>query len=114
MKNKICLALIIIISFTSACRKIPEVHLSTQKEINALKLDVSLNSDYIKETITGIIEDSVINLVIPQIVDAKHLVATFDYNGKSVKVDGVIQKSGVTANDFMQPLIYSVTAEDGK
>lgn len=114
MKNKVYLAFIVIISVISACRKNPEaLPLSPAKEITTFQLDANLNPDFLKETITGTIEDSVISLVIPQTVDVRNLVATFDYNGKSVKVDGVLQKSGETVNDFTQPLTYLVTAEDG-
>jgi sugar lactone lactonase YvrE len=41
------------------------------------------------------------------------LIATFDFTGASVTVDGVAQESGVTANDFTQALAYTVTPASG-
>lgn len=43
----------------------------------------------------------------------KSLVAIFEYNGKSVTVNGVEQESGITPNDYSQPLVFTVEAEDG-
>ncbi len=46
--------------------------------------------------------------------DLTNLVSTFTLSdGASVKVGGVTQQSGTTANDFTNPVTYSVTAEDG-
>ncbi|MBP7736460.1 MAG: hypothetical protein KA369_10850 [Spirochaetes bacterium] len=41
------------------------------------------------------------------------LVATFATSGASVTVGGVAQVSGVTSNDFTNPVTYRVTAADG-
>lgn len=41
------------------------------------------------------------------------LKAYFEYTGESIKVNGVDQISGVTANDFTNPVTYTITAEDG-
>ena len=41
------------------------------------------------------------------------LVATFTTTGTKVTVNGVVQTSGKTANDFTTPVAYVVTAEDG-
>ena len=41
------------------------------------------------------------------------LVATFATTGSTVKVGAVVQTSGVTANDFTNPVAYVVTAADG-
>ena len=40
------------------------------------------------------------------------LIATFDHTGKSIQVGGKQQVSGVTANNFSQPVVYTVIAED--
>jgi hypothetical protein len=40
------------------------------------------------------------------------LVATFTTTGSSVKVGSTVQTSGVTANNFTSPVIYTVTAAD--
>jgi hypothetical protein len=41
------------------------------------------------------------------------MVATFATTGASVTVGGVVQQSGVTSNDFKNPVTYRVTAADG-
>jgi hypothetical protein len=41
------------------------------------------------------------------------MVATFATSGASVTVGGVTQTSGVTSNDFKNPVTYRVTAADG-
>ncbi|KAB2869478.1 MAG: DUF5018 domain-containing protein, partial [Bacteroidales bacterium] len=42
------------------------------------------------------------------------LVATYTLSpAATAKVNGVAQQSGVTANDFTNPVVYNVTAEDG-
>jgi hypothetical protein len=45
--------------------------------------------------------------------DVTALVATFTTTGVSVTVNGVPQQSGVTANDFTQPVTYRVTSDTG-
>jgi hypothetical protein len=46
--------------------------------------------------------------------DVTSLVAAFTLSsGASTKVGGVSQVSGTTANDFTEPVVYIVTAEDG-
>jgi len=51
---------------------------------------------------------------VPYSTDITNLVATFTLSaGATAKVGGVVQESGVTANDFTNPVVYTVTAEDG-
>lgn len=51
---------------------------------------------------------------LPYGTDVTALVAVFEAVPKStVTVNGVAQESGVTPNDFTQPVTYKVTAEDG-
>jgi hypothetical protein len=46
--------------------------------------------------------------------DLTDLVATFTLSeGATVSVDGVSQTSGITSNDFTNPVTYTVTAQDG-
>lgn len=46
-------------------------------------------------------------------IDIDQIVATFTTTGKQVFVDGILQESGVTVNDFTNDVIYTVVAEDG-
>lgn len=64
---------------------------------------------------TGIIDDTArtIEVTVPFDTDVSALVATFATAGGSVTVDGLLQTSGTTANDFAAPVAYEVTATDG-
>ena len=53
-----------------------------------------------------------ITLTVPYNTPVAGLVATFDTTGNSVTVDGVAQVSGVTPNNFTNPVHYLVTAAD--
>ena len=53
-----------------------------------------------------------IDLIVPSGTDVTHLVATFTTTGASVKVGSTTQVSGTTANDFTNPVTYTVKAAD--
>lgn len=65
--------------------------------------------------VKGVIDEDhhTIMAILPSGTDLTALVATFTTDGASVTVRGTPQASGVTANDFTMPLIYTVTARDG-
>ena len=54
-----------------------------------------------------------IDVIVPAGTDLSALIATFVTSGASVAAFGAPQVSGVTANDFAFPLLYTVTARDG-
>lgn len=54
-----------------------------------------------------------ITVLIPYSASFDGLIATFTYSGASVKIGDVEQISDVTKNDFNEPVVYSVIAEDG-
>jgi hypothetical protein len=51
-------------------------------------------------------------LVLPRTV-ISNLIPTFSISGATVKVGSTVQISGVTAQDFTNPVVYVVFAEDG-
>jgi hypothetical protein len=65
--------------------------------------------------VTGIIKEKThgIGLNLRYGTPVTALVATFTTSGASVKVGGVTQVSGTTANDFTRPVTYTVVAPDG-
>ncbi len=66
------------------------------------------------ESIGAIDESSrAIAVTVPGGTDVTALVATFTTTGSSVWVGSVVQESGVTANDFSNPVIYTVKALNG-
>ncbi|MEA3448383.1 MAG: T9SS type A sorting domain-containing protein, partial [Bacteroidota bacterium] len=55
-----------------------------------------------------------ISLNVPTDTDVTALVATFTLSdGATAEIGGVVQESGVTPNDFTDPVTYTVIAEDG-
>ncbi|HKK63201.1 MAG TPA: hypothetical protein VJ951_11585 [Bacteroidales bacterium] len=64
---------------------------------------------------TIILKDSLlIRIIIPFGIRINNLVAEFSVSESAqVKVDGVVQKSGVTPNNFLRDINYTIEAEDG-
>ncbi len=62
--------------------------------------------------VAGVINGTAITVSLPQGTVGTNFVATFTTTGTKVSVNGVDQVSGVTSNDFSQPVTYTVTAED--
>jgi hypothetical protein len=58
-------------------------------------------------------ESKTVRVSVPHGTDVSSLVAVFETTGARVIVDDTEQASGVTINDFTEPLTYLVTAEDG-
>ncbi len=79
--------------------------LSSTKAITAFSLD----------GVSGTIDETgkTISVFMPKDTDVTALVATFTTTGSSVKVGSALQVSGTTANDFTDPVDYTVTAADG-
>lgn len=59
------------------------------------------------------IEGNEITLTVPYGSDVSHVIATFVATTDSITVDGLLQISGETANDFSLPVIYTLHAIDG-
>jgi photosystem II stability/assembly factor-like uncharacterized protein len=65
-------------------------------------------------TASGVVNGNTISLQVPAGTDVKKLLASFTASpGAIVKVAGVVQQSGLTFNDFTNPVTYTVVAEDG-
>ena len=70
---------------------------------------------FVEPPVTGLIDEfrHTISAVVPQGTDISSLVAVFTTTGVRVAVDDTEQQSGVTINDFTEPVTYTVTAQDG-
>ena len=76
--------------------------------------DGDKNAKALGKTIVGEIKGAEIGVPVPQLADITELVATFTTGaGNKVTVNGVEQVSGVTVNDFSNPVDYTVTNLDG-
>jgi hypothetical protein len=67
---------------------------------------------FVSPAVTGVISGTNIAVTVPLGTNVTALVATFTSTGSSVKVGTTVQTSGTTANDFTNPVIYTVTAAD--
>lgn len=88
------------------------IHLDDEKELISFQFEQEFNSS-LSETVVGVIHGSTIRLTIPDVIDTKSLIATFEYEGEAIYVNDELQESGITQNDFSKPIIYEVHAENG-
>ncbi|MBN2659509.1 MAG: hypothetical protein JXR86_20800 [Spirochaetales bacterium] len=81
------------------------VTLSDSREITAF--------GFTDPAVTGIINGSNIEVIVPYRTDVRGLTAVFSATGMSVRIGETEQVSGTTANDFTGPVAYTVIAVDG-
>ena len=112
MQNKTLGILMIILLLFSACKD-EETPLSSTKQLLNFSILKSDNQGKVANDVEASIQGSVITLPLDKYDDLKSLIAVFEYNGKSITINGVEQESGVTSNDYSQPLVFTVEAEDG-
>ncbi|NOZ46889.1 MAG: hypothetical protein GXO79_08910, partial [Chlorobi bacterium] len=65
---------------------------------------------------TGIInsDNHTVSIIVESGTDISNLIAIFESSANStVKINDVVQVSGATANNFTNPVIYTIVAEDG-
>ena len=112
MLNNTLGILVTILLLFSACKD-EEPSISSTKELLNFSILKSDNQGKVVNDVEASIQGSVITLPLDKYDDLKSLIAVFEYNGKSITIDGVEQESGVTSNDYSQPLVFTVEAEDG-
>ena len=112
MQNNTLGILVTILLLFSACKD-EEPPISSTKELLNFSILKSDNQGKVANDVEASIQGSVITLPLDKYDDLKSLIAVFEYNGKSITINGVEQESGVTSNDYSQPLVFTVEAEDG-
>ena len=112
MLNNTLGILVTILLLFSACKD-EEPPISSTKELPNFSILKSDNQGKVANDVEASIQGSVITLPLDKYDDLKSLIAVFEYNGKSITINGVEQESGVTSNDYSQPLVFTVEAEDG-
>jgi hypothetical protein len=83
---------------------------SAEKEITAFSFPASstgLSVDY-----KGVISGTDISVLVPYGIGVTSLIASFSTTGSFVKVGTAIQTSGVSANNFSNPVTFTVTGAD--
>jgi hypothetical protein len=88
------------------------VALNPAKDITAYSF-LSINNGGLGANVTATINGAAIAATVPFNTDVTALVATFTTTGATVAVRSAPQVSGITPNDFTNPVAYTVTAADG-
>ena len=106
--------LFILTAFTG-CDNSASAAKSTEKSITSFSFTQALNSNLSAAEVDGVIDESGKTISVQVNGNAlPNLIATFSMSaGAKVEVAGVPQESGVTSNNFSNPVTYTVTAEDG-
>lgn len=107
------LGILVTILLLFSAYKDEEPPISSTKELLNFSILKSDNQGKVANDVEASIQGSVITLPLDKYDDLKSLIAVFEYNGKSITINGVEQESGVTSNDYSQPLVFTVEAEDG-
>lgn len=114
LKSKIALSLVLLLFIFSGCTKNEDEKVAGPKPVITNFSFLKTNNPSLSENIQLVIKDNQFSGKLPYSADVKNLVATFDYVGAFVKVNGVEQKSNTTRNDFTDIVIYSVTGQNGE
>jgi hypothetical protein len=112
--NLLCLLLFLII--TTACKKEKKAVVTPVAVPDiSFYLKTANNLSNLHENVKAVVQDNKISALLPSFQDERSaLVATFTIpQAATLKINGVLQESGVTVNDFTNPLIYTLTKSDG-
>ncbi|MEE1945697.1 hypothetical protein VRU48_11315 [Pedobacter sp. KR3-3] len=104
------LLLFAIVGLAGACKKDPVMY---NKGFTSFKFLVK-DALGVEKQYVGTISDAEIVVELPIEVDVTNLKASFSLDNARtiVQVGKVVQENGVSANDFTQPITYTVKAED--
>ncbi|MBE7176644.1 MAG: CotH kinase family protein [Mucilaginibacter polytrichastri] len=108
---------VLFITGVSACKKTSDPGTveppakSADKEISAFELKKELNPALDADVSGSITQDTIFLQILAG--TSTELKPTFTAKGTEVSVNGAVQKSGETVQDFASPVTYTVKAEDG-
>jgi len=85
------------------------------KVVEEKSLKDLLTFGFTRPSVVGQIDQrrNAVTVLVPRETDVTNMTAVFTTNGVAVDIQGRPQTSGVTANSFVFPLTYTVTAFDG-
>ena len=112
--KRILLYLFLVLVITSSCKKEKKVTPPVQTDI-AISFSTLNNKANLHEYVSCTVTDNTISALLPSLQDDRSaLVANFTVpDGSSLKINDVVQVSGVTVNDFSKPIVYTLTKADG-
>lgn len=109
-----CFVIFVLTFFVSACSSDDHTTpLSSDKLLKSFSILKSDNPEKVVNDCEGVISDQTIVLRLDKYDCLQGLKPAFKYIGKDVKINGVSQTPGATANDFSAPLTLTVEAQDG-
>ncbi len=112
--NKFYKSTMLFMGFLLVCCNNKETLTHNGNDITSFELKAANNAALSKDIKATIDMDAkTVKLTVPSGTDVTALKADFELSEKATaSVKGITQKSGVTANDFTNPVTYTITAED--
>jgi hypothetical protein len=104
-------SLCLCVPFLTGCKK-ENPQLSSEKQILSFQISTGDNIKVIAADINFSINDTLLVGISGDTHSRTRLIANFSSTGAEVTVNGVIQETGVTVNDFSNPVVYTVIAKD--
>ncbi len=110
--KKYLLTVSVLMLMLMGCRKdVP--YLSPNNSLLTFQFLAAQNIEDVANDIVCDVQDTLVVGVTGNMNNRTDLIATFTTSGESVTVNGIIQTSGITINDFSKPVMYTVTADNG-
>ncbi len=110
--KKTLLVVNVLLLILTACKKDPPFY-SPANTLISFQIVAANNVEQSESDINCIVYDTLVAGVSGNNNSKASLIANFVTTGGTVTVDGVQQFSGVTVNDFTNPVVYTVTAKSG-
>ena len=109
--NAIAWLLLLTVSLAGCHKKDPVA--GKAGEILSFKIEAPYNAAILSADIKGVIKNDSIILALPNGIDLKNIIATVEFSGTSLQVNGVTQVSRQTPNNFENSVTYVVVNSSG-
>jgi len=109
--NAIAWLLLLTVSLAGCHKKDPVA--GKAGEILSFKIEAIYNAAILSADVKGVIKNDSILLALPNGIDLKSIIATVEFSGTSLVVNGVTQVSGQTPNNFENSVTYVVINSSG-
>lgn len=101
---------LVLLSLLYSCKD--DISQDSSKELLSFVIEARYNSQILEKDIVGKIDNNTITLAFPDNIDLDQITVTFAFKGKEILISGNKQVSGFTSNNFNNPIIYTIIAED--